>query len=48
MSRRLGAPTFTMLPLAVPWSANGMPAIRRPLGPDEADWLLYTQVIIQP
>lgn len=46
VSRRIGAPTFTMLPLAVPWSANGLPAIRRPLGPAEADWLLYTQTEI--
>ena len=35
-----------MLPLAVPWAANGLPAIRRPLGPAEADWLLYTQTEI--
>ena len=37
-----------MLPLAVPWAANGLPAIRRPLGPAEADWLLYTQVRLTP
>ena len=33
VSRRTGGRTFTMLPLAVPWAANGLPAIRRPLGP---------------
>lgn len=46
VSRRTGGRTFTMLPLAVPWAANGLPAIRRPLGPAEADWLLYTQTEI--
>ena len=47
VSRRTGGRTFTMLPLAVPWAATGMPAIQRPLGPSEADWLLYTQSEIE-
>ena len=35
-----------LLPLAVPWGTNGMPAITQPLGASEADWLLYTQAEI--
>lgn len=46
VSRRTGERTFPVLPLAVPWAENGLPAIRRPLGPDEADWLVYTQAEI--
>ena len=37
-------PTFTALPLSVPWSTVGnRPAITKPLPASEADWVLYTR-----
>mmetsp|Transcript_13820 Transcript_13820/g.36241 ORF Transcript_13820/g.36241 Transcript_13820/m.36241 type:complete len:100 (+) Transcript_13820:2-301(+) len=45
-SRRTAEPTFSMVPLSVSWAASGLPAIERPLGDKEADWVLYTQAEI--
>lgn len=42
-TRRSGLPTFSMVPMSVPWAAAGIPAIERPLPASEADWVLYTQ-----
>ena len=47
-SRRSGRRTFSIVPYAVPWAANGLPAIDAPLGPSEAEWILYTQGEIDP
>jgi hypothetical protein len=46
VTRRTGASTFTMVPLSVPWAESGLPAIERPLGANEGEWLLYTQPLI--
>ena len=43
ITRRTGLSTFTMVPLSVPWADSGQPAIDRPLGDSEGEWLLYTQ-----
>ena len=43
VTRRTGLSTFTMVPLSVPWADSGQPAIDRPLGDSEGEWLLYTQ-----
>ena len=43
VTRRTGGATFTTMPLPVPWSTNGMPAIAQPRGRETSDWLLYTQ-----
>ena len=44
-TKRSQLPTFTMVPLSVPWPAvgNKPPAIDQPLGASEADWVLYTK-----
>ena len=48
VSRRTAQPTFSMLPQSVPWAANGLPDIERPLDRSESDWVLYTQGEVVP
>lgn len=43
VTRRTGQPTFTVIPQSVPWAQTGLPAIEKPLGSSEGDWVLYTQ-----
>ena len=43
VTRRTGEPTFTIVPLTVPWAASGLPAIERPLSAAEGEWLFYSQ-----
>ncbi|KAL1496286.1 hypothetical protein AB1Y20_016249 [Prymnesium parvum] len=43
LTRRIGEPTFSMIPQSVAWATTGLPAIERPLDGKEADWVLYTQ-----
>ena len=44
-TRRTQLPTFTMIPLAVPWPAVGKPPVAATpkLPPSEADWVVYTR-----
>lgn len=46
VTRRTGQPTFTMVPMSVPWAESGFPAIERPLSDAEGEWVLYTQPLI--
>lgn len=42
-AKRAQLPSFTVLPLSVPWPEAGKPAIASPLPTSEADWVLYTR-----
>jgi len=43
ISRRIGEPSFTVVPQDVDWTDFGLPAIEKPLGREYGDWIFYTE-----
>lgn len=48
VQRRTGLRPFTVVPVSVPWTPEGLPDIDHPPGKSFADWVYFTQPEIEP
>jgi hypothetical protein len=42
VTRRTKLPTFSVVPISIPWTPLGEPVIQDQPGASEGEWLLYT------